>query len=114
MPKVKLGTKKEPSIELTKSSNLIAVRTRSTSSVRSGPVPSPAAAEVQGAELVLAFPEAGVEVFRIAGESRQRTIADRKAALQMRVSDEAYIGRKKHRSLGSIVLEDNVLIFVAG
>jgi hypothetical protein len=55
-------------IFLGKSDDLIAIRTRSTRSVREGPVPSAAAAEVDDRQLVLAFPEAGVEVYRVSPE----------------------------------------------
>jgi len=62
---VKFGRKDEPAIKLRMSDDLLAVRTRSTRSLRAGPVASEAAAEVADGDLVLAFPEAGVEVYRV-------------------------------------------------
>jgi len=82
MPKVKLGTKSEPSVELKKSADLIAIRTRSTRSVRAGPVPSPSAAEVQDGKLITSFPEAGVEVYQVQVGPRERSLESRKAALR--------------------------------
>lgn len=82
MPKVKLGAKNEPAIELKKSPDLLAVRTRSTRSVQAEPVPSPAAAEVRDMDLVTAFPEAGVEIFRMKAAPHGRALAERKAALR--------------------------------
>src|SRR5262249_29912618 len=83
MPKVYYGTKNEPGFELTQSDDLIAVRTRSKRSITkgTGPVPSPLAAEVDDGELVVAYPEAGVEVFRVPVKSSTRSLQDRKQAL---------------------------------
>lgn len=91
MPQVKMGRNDEPAIDLVKSDDLIAVRTRSTRSVRSGPVASPAAAEVQDGSLVLAFPEAGVEVFRVPTGTNVKSVAERKRALE-RAPDVRFAG----------------------
>ncbi|HEV7406072.1 MAG TPA: S8 family serine peptidase [Chthoniobacteraceae bacterium] len=82
MPTIRLGRKDEPSIELTKSTDLLAVRTRSTRSLRAGPVPAAAADELSDGHLVVAFPEAGVEVYRLPVQRGARSLVDRKAALQ--------------------------------
>ena len=87
---IHLGRKDEPAVELEPSEQLIAVRTRSTRSLRSGPVAAGAAAEVRDAELVLAFPEAGVEVYRVP-EGAARSVEERKAALRQR-SDVRFAG----------------------
>ena len=65
MPEVKFGSKDEPAVRFEMSPEMIAVRTRSTRPVLEGNVPSRAAAELDDAQLVLAFPEAGVEVYRV-------------------------------------------------
>lgn len=83
MPTVKLGKKDEPGVELRKSDELIAVRTRSTRSLTEGPVLAPEAAEVQDGQKVLAFPEAGVEVYRVPVGPSRRSLEDRKRNLRM-------------------------------
>ena len=83
MPEVKFGKKDEPAVTLRKSDDLIAVRTRSTRSVMAGPVMSPAAAELRDGQLVLAFPEAGVEVYRVSTETGHKSLEQRKQALRM-------------------------------
>ncbi|HLV64777.1 MAG TPA: S8 family serine peptidase [Polyangiaceae bacterium] len=80
MPHVRFGTKDEPGFDLSKSDRLIAVRTRSRRSLRAGPVPPRSAAEIVDGELVLAFPEAGVEVYRVAPD--KKSLDDRKRALR--------------------------------
>jgi len=83
MPKVYYGTKDEAPFELAQSDDLIAVRTRSGRSVMkgTGAVPSPLAAQVDDGELVLAYPEAGVEIFRVPVKSSKRSLQERKSAL---------------------------------
>jgi hypothetical protein len=83
MPEVKFGKKDEPAVTLRKSDDLIAVRTLSTRSVMAGPVMSPAAAELRDGQLVLAFPEAGVEVYRVSTETGHKSLEERKQALRM-------------------------------
>lgn len=81
MPHVNFGTKDEPGFELSESPDLIAVRTRSRRSVRGGgPVLPPSAAEVTDGTLVVAFPDAGVEVYRI--PTAVRSLDDRKRTLR--------------------------------
>jgi subtilisin family serine protease len=65
MPQVHFGRKDEPATTLNKSSDLIAVRTHSTRSLRATAVAPAAADELRDAKLVLEFPEAGVEVYRL-------------------------------------------------
>ena len=84
MPTVKFGRKDEPAITLQKSDNLIAVRTRSTRSLSTGPVLSPAAASIGDSQMVMSFPEAGVEVYKVtSGGLESRSIEDRKKSLRM-------------------------------
>lgn len=82
MPTVHFGGKDEPAHQLEKSDDMIAVRTLSRRSVRAaaGTVPTPSAGEVDDGELVVAFPEAGVEVYRVPTE--KRSLEDRKLALR--------------------------------
>jgi subtilisin family serine protease len=81
MPYVNFGTKDEPGFELTESPDLIAVRTRSRRPVRGvGPVPRPPSAEVTDGTLVAAFPDAGVEVYRV--PAAVRSLEERKRSLQ--------------------------------
>jgi len=82
MPKVYFGRKGEPGFDLEMSNDLIAVRTRSGRSVtRAGPVPTPAAAQLADGQLVLAFRDAGVEVYRVPVTRGGRSLEARKAAL---------------------------------
>ena len=84
MPRVYYGTKNEPGFDLEQSDDLIAVRTRSRRSVRSagGPVPTPVTAELADGTLVAAFPEAGVEVYRVPVGRGARSLDERKSALR--------------------------------
>ncbi|HSX61507.1 MAG TPA: S8 family serine peptidase [Tahibacter sp.] len=84
MPTVHLGRKNEPAYRLERSPDLIAVRTRSGRSVtRSTAGPrTAAAAEVDDGSLVLAFPDAGVEVYRVPTTRGARSLAQRKSALR--------------------------------
>lgn len=81
MPEVKFGRKDEPSLTLEKSDDLIAVRTRSTRPVTAGPVLSAAAAAVDDGTLVLSFPEAGVEVYRVPMAAGRLSLDARKEML---------------------------------
>jgi hypothetical protein len=81
MPLVKYGSKSDPGFRLEESPDLIAVRTRSTrSALGAGPVPTPAAAELADGQLVAAFPDAGVEVYRVPAGAR--ALEARKTALR--------------------------------
>jgi subtilisin family serine protease len=84
MPKVYYGTKDEPPFELTQSDDLIAVRTRSGHSITrgTGSVPSALSAQVADGEVVAAYPEAGVEVFRVPVGGGKPSVEERKAALK--------------------------------
>jgi len=84
MPKVYYGRKEEPSSDLELSDDLIAVRTRSRRSIlrSAGSVPLPASDELADATMVAAYPEAGVEVFRVPVGSGKRSLEDRKTALK--------------------------------
>lgn len=83
MPKVYFGRKGEPGFDLELSSDLIAVRTRSGRSVArsAGPVATPASAQLADCQMVLSFPEAGVEVYRVPVTRGGRSLESRKAAL---------------------------------
>ncbi|MBL8342965.1 MAG: S8 family serine peptidase [Rubrivivax sp.] len=84
MPKVYLGRKGEPGLDLELSTDMIAVRTRSGRSVArsAGPVATPSSAQLADGQLVLAFPEAGVEVFRVPVARGAGTLEARKTALR--------------------------------
>ena len=84
MPTVYFGTKEEPGFDLEQSDDLIAVRTRSGRSITrtAGPVPTPISAELEDSTLIAAYPEAGVEVYRVPLEHGTRSLADRKTALR--------------------------------
>ena len=84
MPRVYYGTKNEPGFDLEQSDDLIAVRTRSRRSVRNagGPVPTPVTAELADGTLVAAFPEAGVEVYRVPVGRGARSLDERKSVLR--------------------------------
>ena len=82
MPEVKFGRKDEPSAQFRKSEDLIAVRTKSRRSATAVPVPTPVSAELSGGQLILSFPEAGVEIYRVTTDNGQRSINERKIALR--------------------------------
>lgn len=84
MPTVYYGTKDQPGFQLEQSPDLIAVRTRSGRSLArsSGPVPAPVSDELDDAQLVVAYPEAGVEVYRVPTGRGARALDARKAALR--------------------------------
>src|SRR5690349_20731991 len=90
MPRVMLGAKYEPALDLTNSAEHIVVRTRSRRPLRSGPVQRPAAAQIADGQLVAAFPEAGVEVYRLRPASA--AIDTRKRAL-LQDPDVQFAGR---------------------
>jgi subtilisin family serine protease len=84
MPQVYYGRKGEPGFKLELSPDLIAVRTRSGQPVTrsSGPVASRQSAQLRDCTLVLDFPEAGVEVYRVPRTRGGPTLEARKAALR--------------------------------
>lgn len=83
MPKVYYSRKGEPGFDLELSPDMIAVRTRSGRPVTraGGPVPTPASAQLADGQLVLAFPDAGVEVYRVPVTRGGRSLEQRKQAL---------------------------------
>lgn len=90
MPQVHFGRKDEPSFTLHNSDDLLAVRTRTGRSLRAGPVPPAAAGALSDGQLVLAFPEAGVEVYRV--EAQKKSVEQRKGTLR-REPDVRFAGR---------------------
>jgi subtilisin family serine protease len=82
MPEVKFGRKDEPASQFRKSEDLIAVRTRSTRSATVVPVPTAMSAELAGGQLVVSFPDAGVEIYQIPTGVGQRSMGERKLALR--------------------------------
>jgi subtilisin-like proprotein convertase family protein len=79
---VTFGRKDETPTVLGRSDDLIAVRTRSQRSLVTGAPTSYGAAELADGQLVLAFPEAGVEVFRVPTGAGHKSVDDRKEALR--------------------------------
>lgn len=89
MPIVHFGSKQQSGFELKESGDLIAVRTRSKRSLRraAAPVDAPFADALDDSTLVAAFPDAGVEVYRVpagpnARSPKARSLSARKAALR--------------------------------
>ena len=64
MPQVTYGGKHGETLQLEVDPELVAVRTRSGGGLQEGPVAGPEAALVSDLDLVLAFPDSGVQVFR--------------------------------------------------
>jgi len=93
MPKVYFGTKDEPAFDLEQSNDLIAVRTRSGRSLArsAGPVPTPQSEELDDSVLVAAYPEAGVEVYRVPVGRGVRSLDERKKGLRTH-SDVRFAG----------------------
>jgi subtilisin family serine protease len=91
MPEVKFGRKDESSTQFQKSEDLIAIRTRSQRSATVVPIPTAISAELSEGQLVLSFPEVGVEVYQVPTGNGQRSIDDRKTALR-RLSDVRFAG----------------------
>lgn len=82
MPEVKFGKKDEPSVSFKRSEDLIAIRSRSRRSATAVPVPTAAAAELADGQLVLSFPEVGVEIYKVPIGNERKTLNDRKVALR--------------------------------
>jgi subtilisin family serine protease len=91
MPDVKFGGKDGTVLHLREDPDLLVVRTRSRRSLRGGPVATPEADVVEGLDLVTAFPEAGVEVYR-RPEGAARSTADVRTALES-FDDVRFAGR---------------------
>ena len=81
MPEVMYGGRQGERLQLEVDPELVAVRTRSGRSLRAGPVAGPEAAVLDGMDLVLEFPEAGVEVYR-RRNGAGRSVAEVKEALE--------------------------------
>jgi len=81
MPEVRYGGKRGTTINLELAKDLLVVRTRSGSSLLEGPVPRPELALINQAEMLLEFPEAGVQVFRRKPSDR-RSVEDVQQVLQ--------------------------------
>src|SRR3954462_6076843 len=64
MPQVRFGGKDGTVLRLEEDPDLLVVRTHSRRSLRQDPVSGPEAGAVEGLNLVAAFPQAGVEVYR--------------------------------------------------
>ncbi|MFG3618295.1 S8 family serine peptidase [Nocardia sp. NPDC047654] len=82
VPTANFGTKDDPGFELEQSPDLIVVRTHSGRGIRrqSGSVRTPLSGELDDATLVQAYPEAGVEVYRLPPGSR--SVEERTPALE--------------------------------
>jgi subtilisin family serine protease len=91
MPEVKFGGKDGTVVRLKEDPNLVVVRTRSRRSLRERPVPGPEAETVKDLDLVVAFPEAGVEVYR-RPEGTAGSTADVRTALRSS-EDVRFAGR---------------------
>ncbi|MDT4329164.1 S8 family serine peptidase [Methylomonas sp. MED-D] len=90
MPTIHFGSKNEPGFDLEAGDDLIAVRTRSGRSITQsrGAVPNPNSAQLNDGVLVAAYPDVGVEVYRV---PPTRSLGDRKAALRA-VPDVRFAG----------------------
>ena len=100
MPKVHFGSRNEPAYDFQLSDDLIAVRTRSGRSIRRsiGPVASPLSEALDDGALVVSYPEAGVEVFRVPVGKGRRSLDDRKDMLRT-ASDVRFAGGGVPRAL---------------
>lgn len=81
MPKFHFGRKDEPATWLEESPDMIAVRTKSRHSLRSGPVMAAEAMALGRGEMVARFEDAGVEVYQM-GNASTAAMAERKAELR--------------------------------
>lgn len=110
MPRVILGAKHEPALDLSNSAEHIVVRTRSRKPLRAGPVQRPSAAQVADGQLVVAFPEAGVEVFRVGNQNSSPSIEARKIALRQD-PDVQFAGRVLVDNSGEpVVYTENLFV----
>ncbi|QEF98299.1 Calcium-dependent protease precursor [Stieleria maiorica] len=83
MPVVTYGGSDEEGFELVESRELIAIRTRSNRSLRTkSTVSDPVEGQLSGCELVMRFPEAGVEVYRVPKGEKKSAMQNRKRALR--------------------------------
>jgi subtilisin family serine protease len=91
MPDVRFGGKDGAVLHLKEDPDLLVVRTHSRRSLRGGPVSGAEADAVAGLDLVTAFPEAGVEVYR-RPEGAARSTAEVRTALET-FDDVRFAGR---------------------
>jgi subtilisin family serine protease len=91
MPTVSYGDSKDEKVQLEVDPDLVAVRTRSGRSLRAGPVPAQESAVLEDMDLVLAFPEVGVEVYRRRNR-RSRSVTSVKEELEQS-PDVRFAGR---------------------
>ena len=83
MPVVNYGTSDEEGFDLVESRDLIAIRTRTHQSLRSkSTVADPVEEHLNGCELVMQFPEAGVEVYRVPKGEKKPAMQSRKRSLR--------------------------------
>ncbi len=82
MVHVHYGSKSEPGFDLEPKQDLIAIRTHSKRSLTRSAVPLSHNQEIDDGTLIAAYPEAGVEVYRIPLGPGVRTLAERKQALR--------------------------------
>lgn len=114
MLRVRLGKKNDPSaaIELEQSDDLIAVRSRTNRTLEPvGRVRSPRAEPVADGHLVAAFPEAGVEVFRVPIAKGTRSLDERKRSLReapdTRFAGSVLVDPKSHEP---VLYTENIFI----
>lgn len=92
MIQVKLGRKDEPAISLQESEDLIAIRTKTSRSLLTEPVLSPSSKAIDDSQLVMAFPEANVEVYKVPPSRLGiKSLKERKEFLRMQ-SDVRFAG----------------------
>src|SRR5438552_478739 len=64
MPQVRYGGKTGRVLKLRRSDDIVAVRTRSRRALQEGPVRGPHTAVLNALDLLIDFPDAGVQIFR--------------------------------------------------
>ena len=113
---VHFGRKDEPATVLRASDDLIAVRTHDRQPLLratgggGGPVAPPAAAQVADGQLVAAFPEAGVEVYRVPVDREAKSLEVRKSALAAE-PDVRFAGTALEDEAGEpVVYTENVFV----
>jgi subtilisin family serine protease/subtilisin-like proprotein convertase family protein len=94
MPTVFYGTSDQPGFDLVQSEDLIAVRTRSGESImdRTQSDATSGVSGVNDGKLVIAYPDAKVEVFRVPTDAGGPSVAERKAQLR-ELPDVRFAGR---------------------
>jgi hypothetical protein len=82
MPQISFGRKGEPVMSLRKSDDLIAVRTLPNRAIKGSPVRSAAEEGISDGKLVMVFPEADVEVYKVPTAAPSRSMESRKEVLR--------------------------------